>query len=271
MRLQLVSDIHLEFYHPDPPDFVEKFPKIENINGETDVLILAGDICTARDFERFLPFFRDVCEKFPEVVYVVGNHEHYRYKFQDTIADIDEILHKEKLANIWLLNNSYIPYGKEKIVIWGSSLWTDCNKGDQDTRQALARGMNDFRLIQYGEWDHMLPVNAEDEHRETLQSLQEFLPRYHDYKVVVVTHHAPSHKSIHDKYMGDFYMNGGFVSDLEAVMIHNPQIKLWCHGHVHNSFDYPVDGTRVVANPMGYPVYGRLENQNFNPSLVITV
>jgi hypothetical protein len=27
---------------------------------------------------------------------------------------------------------------------------------------------------------------------------------------------------------------------------------LWIHGHTHDSFDYVVRGTRIVANPRGY-------------------
>ena len=28
---------------------------------------------------------------------------------------------------------------------------------------------------------------------------------------------------------------------------------LWCHGHVHDSFDYKVGNTSVYSNPQGYP------------------
>ena len=27
---------------------------------------------------------------------------------------------------------------------------------------------------------------------------------------------------------------------------------LWIHGHMHDSFDYEINGTRVVCNPRGY-------------------
>jgi len=35
----------------------------------------------------------------------------------------------------------------------------------------------------------------------------------------------------------------------------HPQIKLWIHGHTHESFDYMVGDTRIVCNPRGYIGY----------------
>jgi hypothetical protein len=55
---------------------------------------------------------------------------------------------------------------------------------------------------------------------------------------------------------------------------------LWLHGHVHDSFDYRAHGSRVVANPRGYPLnlrevnmasWLRFENQDFDPMRLIDV
>ena len=65
-------------------------------------------------------------------------------------------------------------------------------------------------------------------------------------------------------------LNACFVSDLEA-QIRRWQPALWLHGHVHDSFDYRIGNTRVVANPRGYAPNGVVENKAFDPSLVIEV
>lgn len=76
--------------------------------------------------------------------------------------------------------------------------------------------------------------------------------------VVVLTHHAPSFKSIHRRYATSL-LTCAFVTDLERLM--RPPVVLWLHGHTHTASDYEVetrdgDGTahtvRVVNNPMGY-------------------
>jgi hypothetical protein len=50
-------------------------------------------------------------------------------------------------------------------------------------------------------------------------------------------------------------MNGGYHSDLSELILSNPQIKLWTHGHTHELFDYMIGSTRVVCNPRGYHSY----------------
>jgi hypothetical protein len=57
---------------------------------------------------------------------------------------------------------------------------------------------------------------------------------------------------VHERYVGDTIMNGGFYSDLSEFILDHPKIVLWTHGHMHDSFDYMIGGTRVVCNPRGY-------------------
>ena len=98
--------------------------------------------------------------------------------------------------------------------------------------------------------------------------LQSVLARPFDGKTVVVTHHAPSLKSIHSDYKSNEW-NPCFVSDLEKLM---DGVGFWVHGHTHSSFDYQIGKTRVVCNPRGYPNdLDGWENKEFNPSNVIFI
>lgn len=77
--------------------------------------------------------------------------------------------------------------------------------------------------------------------------------------VVIITHHAPSFKSIHKRYATSL-LTCAFVTDLERLM--QPPVALWVHGHTHTASDYnvPCDparaeegpSVRVVNNPLGY-------------------
>jgi len=49
----------------------------------------------------------------------------------------------------------------------------------------------------------------------------------------------------------------------------SPNIKLWCHGHIHKSKDYMIGDTRVVANPYGYYEYEI--NPDFDATKVIEI
>src|SRR5690606_28030632 len=106
--------------------------------------------------------------------------------------------------------------------------------------------------------------------------LQAALQEPYDGTTVVITHHAPHPLSIHEQYRGDL-TNAAFVNDLASLL---PYAKLWLHGHVHNNFDYRVEGCRVVANPRGYARNRRevdsadqllFENPAFIPQLVVEV
>jgi hypothetical protein len=54
-------------------------------------------------------------------------------------------------------------------------------------------------------------------------------------------------------------------------MMDGRSICLWVHGHTHDSFDYVVNGTRVLCNPRGYAKDGVNENVRFDPDLLVEV
>lgn len=254
MKIQLVSDIHLEFGQ-----------KVIINNAGADILVLAGDICCARNFSKYMWFFEDCASKFKNVVYIMGNHEHYKNTFNDTAKVIRECLAcLANLSNFHFLDNENVEIDGIKFI--GATLWTDNNRGCPITENKLQFGMNDFRLIKYrdsvGNYFKFTPSMSFYEHRRTLAYIGTQIV---DGPCVVVTHHLPSFKSIASKYADEYHMNGGYASDLEYMM--NDNIKLWVHGHTHTPCDYRVKNTRIVANPIGYPG----ENPNANLELVLEV
>ena len=86
---------------------------------------------------------------------------------------------------------------------------------------------------------------------------------------MVITHHAPSRGSIHPRFEGSL-VNACFVSDAK-YLLDGRRAQLWIHGHTHDSFDYVVNGTRIVCNPRGYAKAGVNENALFDPDLTIDV
>lgn len=263
MKLQLMSDLHLEF----EPTFRPK-------NSGADVLVLSGDICVAYYFEKtdqspyyktaneFRDFFRHCSNEFNHVIYVKGNHEHYRHYIDETT----KVLRRELALydNIHLLDGEYVDIDGVRFI--GTTMWTDLNRNNPVTEGYLRGTMNDFRLIQWkSDYRKFTPMDSYRLHQRALYDISEY-SRDHD-RVVVCTHHAPSYQSIHPKYRGDIHMNGGYYSELTDFIMSNQQIKLWTHGHVHNSFDYDIMGTKVWCNPRGY----NNENHEFDPDMVVEV
>ena len=265
MKIAVVSDIHLEFGDLD----------FENTEG-AEVLILSGDICVASDLDhnniasnvtyrstRYHGFFERCCERFPHVIYVLGNHEHYHGDYADTLEHMRSVL--AHLPNLYIMEKESRVIGDTTFV--AGTLWTDMNQEDPHTLAHMRGYMNDFRIIsdsraevnfkdqdgkfrtRVGKWTPEASVVDHKAMKGVIRETVEADPRA---RYVVVGHHAPSRLSTKPRYQKDVVVNGGYSSSLDEFILDHPQIKLWTHGHTHDVFDYMIGSCRIVCNPRGY-------------------
>jgi Icc-related predicted phosphoesterase len=263
MKIALVSDVHLEFGDLD----------FDNDSG-ADVLILGGDICVAADIaqrdphrimgeqyrsNRYHDFFERCCNRFPHVIFIVGNHEHYNGDFAKTIPHFRDVL--GYLKNLHILEKQ--TFVLDDITFIGGTLWTDMNRRDTRTLHEISRMMNDFRCVsnsarlddQRGWTDWFTTTDAADDHAAMVAFIDQTVAANPAGRYVVVGHHSPSRLSTHPRYQDQFIMNGGYSSHLDDFIQDRPQIKLWTHGHTHEDFDYMIAGCRILCNPRGYINY----------------
>jgi len=263
MKIALVSDVHLEF---GDLDF--------NNTDSADVLILGGDICVANDMtqrdpyntlgeeyrsNRFHNFFQRCSERFPHVIFVVGNHEHYHGDFATTIPHFRDVL--GYLPNLHILEKE--TFVLDDVTFIGGTLWTDMNRRDTRTLHEISRMMNDFRCVSNsarlednrGWADRFTTTDAADDHDVMLEFIKQTVEADVTKRYVVVGHHSPSRLSTHPRYQHQHIMNGGYSSELDNFILDHPQIKLWTHGHTHEDFDYCIGSTRILCNPRGYINY----------------
>lgn len=267
MKLLILSDLHLEF---------SKFSPVHNdrrIDDGVDVVVLAGDIAEGTQGIRWAR------ETFitKEIIYVLGNHEFYDGHVQFLTKHARDVANR---MGVHLLERDAIELGGVRFL--GTTLWTDFNFfGTQNRLGAVGAAemyLNDYQCIKTSvsrPGDAMNRqarlLRAEDTagmHGESSAWLAGELPRGDPAKTVVVTHHAPHRLSVHHRYERD-RVTAAYVSDLTRLM---GQAAVWVHGHMHDSADYRVNGTRVICNPKGYGRRdGSLENERFEPGLVVDV
>lgn len=278
MRVSLISDCHIDFADLTLPG--------------GDVLILSGDIFEAKSFkkenynpemvlleheredkrpDRFYRFILEECSaKYRKVVMVMGNHEHYRFQFHKTYEHI-----KSQLPdNVHLLEKESLVL--DGVLFLGATLWTDMNKQDSLTLYHMQGAMNDYRQItmlneRTGDYHRLQPERTVQEHLKTLEYFTTALAENRAREggalpVVVVTHHSPSKLSTKPKYQKDVLMNGAYSSDLSEFILDHPEIRVWTHGHTHDTFDYMVGETRIICNPRGYKYYEQRADE-FDPTI----
>jgi len=284
MRIKLVSDLHLEFSDIN----------IQN-DQNYDVLILSGDIMVATDLhdhpapmkgawdvvelpdlgrrqakaQAYRDFLKRCSFQFPHVVYVAGNHEFYHGKWYQTLETLSNEC--SKFPNVYFLE-----CGSKKIddvTFIGGTLWTDMNKCDPLTIHAAKDMMNDFRIIRndYDGYRNVKPLETVQRHKKMLDYIKTVVAEKSDEKFVVVGHHSPSFKSVHEEYQSETLMNGCYHSDLSEFILDRPQIKLWTHGHTHHPFDYTIGETRIVCNPRGYVSDGYSEDSGWNENILLEI
>lgn len=248
MKISICSDLHLEF---GPID-------LKNVDN-AEVLILSGDIMVG---SRPNPDFLKMCaDQFSNVIYVAGNHEFYHGKWNKTLNDLKEMC--DKIDRVHFLENQSVEI--KDILFVGCTLWTDMNNMDTVTMFDVQRAMNDFRIITFDEAGIYRKLDPKDVVQRHLKSKQFILDEVartsEDQKIVVVGHHAPSKASTHPRYIDEYTINGAYSSDLSGMILDNPKIKLFTHGHTHEPFDYMIGSTRIFCNPRGYANYEeRAEN-----------
>lgn len=82
----------------------------------------------------------------------------------------------------------------------------------------------------------------------------------------MITHHAPSLRSVPELYKADL-LSAAYASNLEGF-IESANIALWIHGHTHQSQDYPIGNTRILCNPRGYPMEA---NEHFKADFTVEI
>lgn len=217
--------------------------------GQVDAVLLAGDIhagvqgiaWAAAEFAG-LP-----------VVYVAGNHEFYGQDRDALLADLHATA--ARMANVTVLENAAadLSVRGRPVRILGATLWTDFALYG-DPRRAMGRAgtaMSDFHLIRH-QGRRWTPADAAAAHTAARNWLDQALGAVPEGTLaVVLTHHAPSRRSVAPQFADD-PLTPAFASNLEDLIARH-QPGLWVHGHMHQAADYLVARTRVVCHPRGFP------------------
>ena len=260
MRLQLLSDLHLETEHHDPTPA----PGAE-------LLVLAGDIDSRwESLERFRGWPTPV-------VFVAGNHE---FDDRDLAVAVPELRRHCAGLGLTMLERESLIVNDDRgrrIRLLGTTRWSDFDVfGEARRAKAMRAGGYFQRLMQARVGERPFDVEAMREEALACRAwLETELMRHVEGpdgwdRTVVVTHFAPSLKSADPRY-GTQPATGSFCNADDDLIA---RADLWLHGHLHCIHDYhlPRAGggqARVVCNARGHERRG--ETVAHRPHLVLEV
>lgn len=261
MRVQVASDLHHDLA-------VEGSPMSRPLalaDGEVDVLVLAGDI------HNKLAGIELYAHYPVPVVYVCGNHEFYDGEMSELFS---EMKRRAAGTSVVVLEKDELVVGDVRFI--GCCLWTDYHmfplRLGASMEYARAHVL-DHRRIRNPNNGRFEPEDAAKEQRAALDFLVRRIREPFPGKTVVITHHAPSGRSVHPHEQAN-PLTPAFASNLEFLV---SEADVWIHGHIHASSDYQLGKCRVICNPRGYPGRNRsnpalaYENAGFDPCKVIDV
>ena len=258
MKIDIISDIHLDFWISPKNNQMKQYKNIEFFiknklsikKGE--VLFIAGDI---GHYNKQNKIFIELLSKLYKRLFITwGNHDLYlitgniRKKYKTSLDRMFEFMQDcNSLENVIFLNGEVIEYNNCKI--FGSGLWykaKNLKKWQQSMSDASYIVMNDgyfdFDIDSYGKKRkyHFNPNKLYETELLKLKNLK---------SADIILSHVPPllpPQKNQDPYDCYYHFNG-------EKFIEKFKTKLWIFGHLHNSYDFYYKNTRFISNALGYP------------------
>ena len=210
MSVQIISDIHLDYYDIQYNNYSNIIIPSANI------LVIAGDLGNPfnDNYKNFLLFYSTL---FIKIFIIAGNHEYYYNNIHDTNIKISEICNS--FTNIHFLNNTTYEYNN--ILFIGTTLWS---KIPINLNKKLLNLINDYKNIK-----NFTHYKSNKLFIDNVNFIKKELKK--NKTSIIITHHAPSFMCIPKEFKQDI-LNCCFYSNLEYLFKFT-NIIAWIYGHTH--------------------------------------
>lgn len=260
MKIQFVSDLHLEF--PQNRSWLAKHPL--EVTG--DILLIAGDTAyldlpdSGQDTYSRYSFWNWASEHYKQVIVCFGNHDFYGYY---DLATIPDGYCKQIRLNIHAYYNSVVHL--DDVDVFVSTLWSHI---EPYNAYLTERGVSDFYRIKYN--GHLLSSDDfNSEHERCLSFVKQAVAESKAKTKIVLTHHVPTQLCTAEEFR-DSNINGAFTVEL-GDYIADSGIDYWIYGHSHRNIDAQICNTHVISNQLGYISHGEYLTNGFDSGKCIEI
>lgn len=245
MQFDLISDLHLDQWDNNIKDWRGL--------GTSLTCVVAGDV--SRDHQLTVSFLKHLCDSYAHVMFVDGNHEHFRSydRIQENVDFLDKKL--GNLKNLTFLADASLVI--EDTAFIGSNGWWTFDFPELAGASNRIQCMEEF--CQRENWtmkDAVSIWTAAQEQSEFLGNVVENLQMNDDItEIVVITHTVPRMDLGRvDPAYGDYGWSKMGNSSMKDILNFDVEGKIstWCYGHNHVSpLDQTIDGVRYISHPRG--------------------
>lgn len=260
MKIQFVSDLHLEF--PENRAYLAEHPL--EVTG--DILLIAGDTAyldlpdSKEDTYSRYAFWNWASEHYRKVIVCFGNHDFYGHYDLSTLPDG---FCKQIRPNVHAYYNSVVEMGDVDIIV--STLWAYIKP---ENSYMTERGVNDFYQIRYNGY-RLSSDTFNLEHERCLRFVKKAVSESRAKSKIVLTHHVPTGLCTAPEFRGSL-INGAFTVEL-GNYIAESDIDYWIYGHSHRNINAQIGNTRILSNQLGYVSYAENRVNGFDPRRYINV
>lgn len=232
----IASDLHL-----DAKPYIYLEDDLKYLADFEGYFLLPGDTIDFGQRELYEDFLAKVFYFMPRLkalVAVLGNHEYYGTSFEKAEAYFTNL--KEEFPKYVLLNGESNVWLDGDYLFVGDTLWYP------ETPDVYLRtsGLADFSEISALKFPEIFARN------KALKRTVEQVGHPEGVKLIWLTHHLPSVKSISAYYARDS-LNCYFVDPSFEDYVRRYSPDLLVHGHSHHVQHYQLGDTYVVSNPRG--------------------
>lgn len=227
MKLQLLSDVHFEFWKDSQtlPYRLLKHVQENNISA----VVIAGDLVDSWGLMNSIITMCKVLSPTP-ILYVAGNHEYYGGSPKDVTENLNFL--QAGYSNFHWLDCSSVVLNNIKFS--GATLWFP----KDPLNVAYHHSWTDFyNIAKSRPWIY----------EQNERACDFFLNTQAD---VCISHHLPTYEVVAPNWKGED-SNRFFVTEILHKMQTPP--KWWFFGHTHELTDQIAGDTRCIAHPRGYP------------------
>ena len=260
MKIQFVSDLHLEF--PENRAYLAEHPL--EVTG--DILLVAGDTAyldlpdSKEDTYSRYAFWDWAAGHYQRVIVCFGNHDFYgRYD----LATMSDGYCKQIRSNVHAYYNSVVHLGGVDIIV--STLWAYIKPENSYMTEG---GVNDFYRIRHNGY-RLSSDTFNQEHERCLRFVKKAVSESSAKCKIVLTHHVPTDLCTAPEFR-DSLINGAFTVEL-GNYIAESGIDFWIYGHSHRNIEAQIGDTQILSNQLGYVSYAEYRVNGFDPGRCIDV